>query len=95
MYYYYAMAALGVHVWWKQYLTLLQIAQFVVDIIVCTTSLLFYCYSDLGCHGSPTGGVFGLGLLASYFVLFVRFYALTYTKNGRKEADGSAHMKTS
>ncbi len=35
---YYALAARGMRVWWKQGLTQLQIAQFVVDIAACALS---------------------------------------------------------
>lgn len=36
MYYYYAMATLGHKVWWKRHLTALQIAQFIIDVVVCS-----------------------------------------------------------
>lgn len=34
MYYYYAMSAIKVRVWWKKHLTTLQICQFIIDIVV-------------------------------------------------------------
>jgi len=36
MYYYYAVATLGYKVWWKRHLTTLQIAQFIIDVVVCS-----------------------------------------------------------
>ena len=35
MYYYYAQQALGIKVWWKKWLTTIQIIQFVLDIMGC------------------------------------------------------------
>eukprot|EP00960_Hanusia_phi_P033016 750196-Hanusia_phi.AAC.2 len=45
MYYYYTLAALKIPVWWKMYLTQLQIVQFVIDIAACEFmfALLFVC----------------------------------------------------
>lgn len=33
MYYYYACASIGIKIWWKKYLTTLQITQFVIDLV--------------------------------------------------------------
>lgn len=35
MYFYYGMAAMGRYMWWKKYLTRIQISQFVLDLIAC------------------------------------------------------------
>src|SRR5690606_16927630 len=43
-YYYYTLATLGIRSWWKQYLTMLQITQFVIDIVVCYTASYAHPY---------------------------------------------------
>ncbi|KAL3898474.1 MAG: hypothetical protein SGCHY_002717 [Lobulomycetales sp.] len=52
MYYYYALSAIGIRVWWKKYLTSLQIAQFVVDLVT-----IFYASFVLVSSSSEPGAV--------------------------------------
>jgi len=88
MYYYYARSAMGVQIWWKKYLTTLQIVQFVLDLFI-----VFYCtwvhFSGLhipdivgrqDCHGTETAAFVGCGILSSYLVLFVQFFKHTYSQ---------------
>jgi len=81
MYSYYAMHAMGKTVWWKKYLTLCQIIQFVVGLIGCFGGLLPRTLHDLGysdtfskCHGEYSASFFGIGIIFTYLVLFVRMY---------------------
>ncbi|KAF9113718.1 hypothetical protein BGX27_000932 [Mortierella sp. AM989] len=86
MYYYYMRSAAGVRIWWKQYLTTLQIVQFVLDlgiIYFCTYTYFAYTYypsaPNFGtCAGTESAALFGCGLLSSYLLLFINFYRLTY-----------------
>jgi len=89
MYFYYFQTARGVKVWWKQYITILQIGQFVIDLAVIYFA--FYTHythefkmnlPNMGsCHAkSLLGPVTGAVTLSSYLVLFVVFYAATYKK---------------
>jgi hypothetical protein len=53
MYYYYALSALKYEIWWKKYLTKLQLAQFAIFLstgLVSMTLLAFRHYT--GCTGS-------------------------------------------
>lgn len=83
MYYYYAMSALRIRVWWKKYLTTLQICQFVIDVTIIGYAYATFIragFDDTVCYGTTTGALVGLGVLFSYLLLFVRFYVQTYTK---------------
>ena len=85
---YYAMASIKIQPWWKRYLTQLQIVQFVVDIAACVyASSHEPVVSGLGlgallsgrasCNGTLEGAVVGVGIIFSYLVLFLVFYANT------------------
>ncbi|KAJ7487598.1 ELO family [Mycena galericulata] len=109
MYYYYYATAGGARIWWKKYLTMMQIIQFVIDLFVVyfgTYSHFAANYFDgivphMGnCAGSETAALFGCGLLTTYLGLFINFYLQTYKKKGTKEprtngtANGYANGKT-
>ncbi|KAI9284879.1 ELO family [Umbelopsis sp. AD052] len=86
MYYYYACTAAGYRIWWKKYLTTLQITQFVIDLFVIyfcsynyftSTFWPFMPYYD-NCAGEEIAASFGTFLLTSYLFLFISFYRKTY-----------------
>eukprot|EP01095_Lingulamoeba_sp_RSL-Kostka_P013877 TRINITY_DN585_c0_g4_i2.p1 TRINITY_DN585_c0_g4~~TRINITY_DN585_c0_g4_i2.p1 ORF type:complete len:316 (+),score=62.40 TRINITY_DN585_c0_g4_i2:107-1054(+) len=88
MYFYYFLSGIGVRCWWKQYVTYLQILQFVLDLIVCylCSWVLFSAFLDIpklpvpidDCYGTPNAAIFGCGLLTSYLFLFIQFFIVTY-----------------
>ncbi|KAJ1926783.1 Fatty acyl-CoA elongase/Polyunsaturated fatty acid specific elongation enzyme [Tieghemiomyces parasiticus] len=88
MYYYYWRASCGVKIWWKKYLTLFQITQFIIDlgfVYFCTYTYFATAYyphlPNMGtCTGTETAALFGCGLLSSYLLLFIQFFFKTYTK---------------
>jgi hypothetical protein len=87
MYWYYAMASIGVQCWWKKYLTTMQIIQFILDIAVCyfcTAVLVLFENGSLpfSCHGTKMAAFFGNGLLTSYLWLFIDFFRKTYGPKG-------------
>lgn len=95
MYCYYALHALRIDVWWKRYLTMLQITQFIVALIGCCGGLVFKILHDLNllpnkmydCHGDYSIAVFGLLILFTYLILFIDLYNNSYKKNikGRRK----------
>ncbi|KAF8581632.1 GNS1/SUR4 membrane protein, partial [Ramaria rubella] len=95
MYYYYYATAGGRKIWWKKYLTSMQITQFVIDLFAvyfASTYLVLPRYSYFTstyfprvpspgtCSGSEGAAIFGCSLLTSYLFLFISFYRNTYKK---------------
>ncbi|KAK7058961.1 Fatty acyl-CoA elongase/Polyunsaturated fatty acid specific elongation enzyme [Paramarasmius palmivorus] len=102
MYYYYYATAGGAKIWWKKYLTLMQIIQFVIDLFLVyfgTYQHFAYAYRrdtlpTVGdCAGAESSALFGCGLLTSYLFLFINFYFQTYKKpSGRgSKANGKVN----
>jgi len=95
MYYYFAMQALGYNVWWKKYLTSVQIVQFVID---STTSLLFpyfIYFTSSKCMGSMPAWFLANFTGVTFFFLFVSFYRSTYSDSERGNKGDRASLKTS
>ncbi|KAK9768399.1 Fatty acyl-CoA elongase/Polyunsaturated fatty acid specific elongation enzyme [Basidiobolus ranarum] len=88
MYYYYYRATSGARIWWKKYLTTMQITQFVLDlgfVYFCTYTYVAYNHfpslPNMGtCSGTIGAALFGCALLSSYLVLFISFFKKTYKK---------------
>jgi len=88
MYYYYYATAGGAKIWWKKYLTTMQIMQFIIDLfIVYFGTYQHFAHSHFphfphiaNCAGTETAALLGCGLLSSYLVLFINFYIQTYQK---------------
>ena len=81
MYYYYALSALKIRVWWKKYLTTLQISQFIVDVVIIGygyATFIMAGFDENVCYGTQTGALVGLAVLTSYLILFLQFYYRTY-----------------
>eukprot|EP01083_Nonionella_stella_P009360 26987_1 len=85
MYVYYALATLHLPCPWKQSVTVLQIVQFVLDLVACYVGYFSRVVAEfvnpkwgVWCSGDHPAGIFGVGLLTSYLVLFIHFYRKTY-----------------
>lgn len=79
------LAALKINVWWKKYLTQLQIVQFIIDIAACVYAswhepvlgglgLSKFFPNAAWCNGTLIGAVSGVGIIFSYLLLFLVFY---------------------
>ncbi|KAI9492415.1 GNS1/SUR4 family-domain-containing protein [Zychaea mexicana] len=98
MYYYYFRTAAGAKIWWKRYLTTMQITQFIIDLFAvyfCTYTYFAYTYwphlPNMGsCSGTETSALFGCALLSSYLLLFINFYRLTYQAKKAMEQNAAA-----
>jgi fatty acid elongase 3 len=89
MYYYYAMATVGVSVWWKKYITQAQIIQFIIDLTATWPYPLLY-HSAQGCSGSMRGWFFGQAVGLSFFKLFRDFYKSSYASSKKRAAAAGA-----
>eukprot|EP01103_Thecamoeba_quadrilineata_P004978 TRINITY_DN1483_c0_g1_i1.p1 TRINITY_DN1483_c0_g1~~TRINITY_DN1483_c0_g1_i1.p1 ORF type:complete len:277 (-),score=9.05 TRINITY_DN1483_c0_g1_i1:109-909(-) len=76
MYWYYFNASLGHNLWWKKYLTQLQMTQFVINFV----GLIFWIYYELtyDCAGTIGTSILSLFTMITFFLLFLRFYLKAY-----------------
>lgn len=98
MYWYYFLSASGIRVWWKAWVTRLQIVQFMLDLIV----VYYVLYQKIvaayfknactpqceDCLGSMTAIAAGAAILTSYLFLFISFYIEVYKRgsaSGKKK----------
>lgn len=103
MYWYYFQSARGIRIWWKKYITILQIVQFVVDLgfvyfasYTYFTSTYFPTMPNAGkCAGEEFAAFAGMGILSSYLLLFISFYFATYRKEQKTTVVGRPRRSTS
>eukprot|EP01114_Cavostelium_apophysatum_P017936 TRINITY_DN5433_c0_g1_i1.p1 TRINITY_DN5433_c0_g1~~TRINITY_DN5433_c0_g1_i1.p1 ORF type:complete len:319 (-),score=40.64 TRINITY_DN5433_c0_g1_i1:64-936(-) len=93
MYYYYFLSALGTNVWWKKYITGLQIVQFISSFILSAPYLYYSIgYSPNGEFSPQCAGwgpfLFTCAANFSFLLLFANFYGKTYPDktSSRKKA---------
>lgn len=98
MYWYYFLAARGIRVWWKEWVTRFQIIQFILDL----GFVYFATYQKLVLHflpnhtdifpvcGDCAGHLYsaysGCAILSSYLVLFIAFYIDVYKRKSSKKS---------
>lgn len=96
MYWYYFLAARGIRVWWKEWVTRFQIVQFVLDLgfvyFATYQKIVFTYFSNwhnvlpvcADCAGTMLAAYSGCAILSSYLVLFIAFYIDVYQKKSKK-----------
>ncbi|XP_070492897.1 very long chain fatty acid elongase 4-like [Chironomus tepperi] len=82
MYTYYGLSAFGNRVkkylWWKKYLTAIQIIQFLIALYIATSNIIYGCNYPFGLK------CLGVLYAVSYLVLFGNFYRKSYQKKLKK-----------
>jgi len=89
MYYYYAISSLGYDAWWKKYITMFQIVQFVVDLSANSIGFLYH-FQGYQCSGPISSWIFGQSILVSFLILFIIFFRDNYKKKSPGPAGGDA-----
>jgi len=88
MYYYYFVRSLGMDVWWRKYITKVQILQFIFDALT-SLPFLFFRMSGSACSGTWESWVGGNFVGFSFLVLFIQFYNDSYKR--KPTAASTAH----
>jgi len=103
MYYYYAVSTIGYNPWWKRYLTILQIYQFVSGVVY--TGIYFHYYFakvswvtqgtsvsisvEKGCTGDLGAIMFMFAVNISFLILFSKWYVDNYYESAARSSHGS------
>jgi fatty acid elongase 3 len=88
MYLYYWLSIAGYRdLWFKKYITQMQILQFVLVVSLHTTGFIWHYVWTGNCHSYQLWfvNVIAMGVMVSYLVLFIAFYRKSYTSGeGRR-----------
>jgi len=87
MYYYFVLSTLGIQVWWKKYITALQIAQFFFDMMSTAPFLISEPLDIFGCTCSVWAIWFGQFVGFTFLILFGKLYNDLY-KNKKVLKEG-------
>ena len=88
MYSYYLLSSMQYTIWWKRYLTQIQIIQFIIDIIVCIFTAMQWVKDPITCPAESIAVYSGIFIILSYLVLFLQFFVRAYMRpNKTKEKE--------
>lgn len=83
MYGHYFLASFGVKTWWKRYLTMMQLVQF----IICWFQSLYALLLGSNCGYGTWLKILMIAYQTSMFVLFMQFYFKSYSKRRSLKGD--------
>jgi len=90
MYFYYGYRSLGYDVWWRKYLTQLQIVQFAIDNISALGFVFYKLVLGVPCSGSWTSWLVGNAVGLSFMLLFLQFYSRQYKAQHAARAESKS-----
>eukprot|EP01119_Soliformovum_irregulare_P002591 TRINITY_DN12839_c0_g1_i1.p1 TRINITY_DN12839_c0_g1~~TRINITY_DN12839_c0_g1_i1.p1 ORF type:complete len:307 (-),score=47.61 TRINITY_DN12839_c0_g1_i1:239-1159(-) len=109
MYYYYFISTFGYNPWWKRYLTIIQIYQFVSGVVYTYFYFLYYL-KDItflddgdrvslsftrGCTGDPWAIIFMFGVNNSFLFLFTKWYVDNYSQSSQRSHNKKSGVSNS
>jgi fatty acid elongase 3 len=90
MYWYYFAACLGWNVWYKKYITTMQIVQFICSFLI---SIPFLKVASITGYHSWSVWIASNGINFSFLLLFIKFYLDNYKKKPAAGKKGSKQVK--
>ena len=85
MYFYYFLTACGIRPKWAKCVTIIQLSQMVVGVMVCASSI-YYRYYAVPCATTDEALRWGIVMYSSYFALFLKFFLDRFLfKKSKKE----------
>jgi len=93
MYTYYTLVMFNIQVWWKKYLTTMQMIQFFCNAMGLFLWLYLHLTNPGGCSGHISSWAACLFVQVTFFMLFFLFYRKTYQPSDRKTREGIKNKK--
>eukprot|EP01080_Neovahlkampfia_damariscottae_P000816 gene816-9066_t len=89
MYYYYALSLVKKDIWWKKYITQIQLIQFVINLVFQSLSFYYHYGYDRTCtsFNDSYGNEFAIFVIVSFLFLFLGFYSTNYKKKSTKKVE--------
>jgi len=95
MYYYFVLSTLGYRVWWKKWVTILQIGQFFFDMLTNWPLLYTEYFNTYNCTSNVWAIWFGQFIGLSFVILFGRLYWRLYpdSKAQKERTQNGKHFE--